>query len=305
MAFRTSVALNLAPLCLRFVLAATFLWAGFAKVAYRTTVDQPRDLAKLVEWGVVSPQSASVPGEAMPNPEAPVVTPPPVVAPPVVTPPAEDSTPEADPGVQTPPEEPATDEPAADEPTEDIQPEEGGAMPVSQAGAPPASADVKRVIELALLIERSANPGVSDEGQPLNPIWPKALAKGNTPVVMAWVAAILELVCGAAMLVGFFTRLAALPLAGTMLAAMWLTQIGPAVQQGTALFGFLPPGPFEMGPGGYAYTALLWQFSLLMSSLAMVFLGAGFLSVDRLLFGGPPSVREGRGRHVEFVPMSE
>ena len=32
------------------------------------------------------------------------------------------------------------------------------------------------------------------------------------------------------MLIGFFTRLAALPLAGTMLTAMWLTQIGPAIQ---------------------------------------------------------------------------
>lgn len=290
MAFRTSVALNLAPLCLRLALAVTFLWAGFAKVAYRTPVDHPRDLAKLMEWGIIPAQSASLPGEAMPNPEEPVVTPP-----------TEETTPETDPGVQTPP----VDVPADEPPVEDTQPEDGGALPVRQENAPPRSVEVKRVMGLALLLDRSANPGVNDQGQALDPIWPAALAKGTTPVVIAWVAAILELVCGAAMLVGFFTRLAALPLAGTMLTAMWLTQIGPAIQDGTALFGFLPPGPFEMGPGGYAYTALLWQFALLMSSLAMVLLGAGFLSVDRLLFGGPPSEREARGRHVEFVPMND
>ncbi len=313
MSFRTSLALNVAPLCLRLALASTFIWAGMGKVAFRTTVSDPQDIAKLTEWGIVSPQSAAVPAPPLTNPET---TPAPTTQPkpaedttPKVTPPAEiekdtpieETEPPAD---DVPQDDPGTDE--GDPAPKDTTPANGSALPVAYQ-ADTQSVEVKRVMGLALLIHHAANPGVDDQGNALNPLWPAALAKGTLPVVFAWVAGILELVCGAAILIGFFTRLAALPLAGTMLAAMWLTQIGPAIQHGTALYGFLPPGMFEQNAGGYVYATILWQFALLMASLAMLLIGPGALSIDRLIFGGPSTSFEEAGakRQVEFVPMGE
>lgn len=338
MSFRTTLALNVAPLCLRLALASTFIWAGVSKVAYRTTVSDPNDIAVLVEWGQIGPESAAIPAPPLDNPEEvqpdviipetipdmvpedePVLTPPPADDQPAedVAPeePIEETQPPAD---DLPPEDPAaTDDEVApaesDDAGEEIAPVEDGsnAMPVAfQVQANSVSAqpvEVKRVMGLALSLHHAANPGVDDQGQALMPLWPDALAKGTLPVVFAWVAAILELVCGAAMLIGFFTRLAALPLAGTMLTAMWLTQIGPAIQSGSAVLGFLPQGMFEMGAGGPVYTQLFWQFALLMSALAIFLMGPGALSIDRLIFGGPSSRYDETGskRQVEFVPMSD
>lgn len=294
MTFRTSLALNIAPLCLRLVLALTFLWAGFGKVAYRTTISDPSQIAKLVEWGQVAAPSAAIPGPPLVNPE-PIPQPAPRVVPEPGPAEPEPADPEAVPAV-----------PEQAPPVEDGAGDAGDVLPVSLGQHKPDSVEVKRVMGLALLIDSSANPGVDDQGRSLRPIWPAALAKGSLPVVAAWVAAILELVCGAAMLIGFFTRLAALPLAGTMLTAMWLTQIGPAIQSGGALYGFLPQGPFDMGPGGYVYTHLFWQFALCMVALAVFLIGPGFFSVDRLIFGGPATRRDEPGvRQVEFVPMGE
>jgi len=333
MSFRTTLALNVAPLCLRLALASTFIWAGVSKVAYRTTISDPNDIAVLVEWGQIGPESAAIPAPPLDNPEEvqpePDVIPPETVIPetipdvvpedePVLTPPPADYQPAEDIAPEEPIEE--TQPPADDLPPEDpaatddeVAPVEDGsnAMPVAfQAQTNSVSAqpvEVKRVMGLALSLHHAANPGVDDQGQALMPLWPDALAKGTLPVVFAWVAAILELVCGAAMLIGFFTRLAALPLAGTMLTAMWLTQIGPAIQSGSAVLGFLPPGMFEMGASGPVYTHLFWQFALLMSALAIFLMGPGALSIDRLIFGGPSSRYDETGskRQVEFVPMSD
>ena len=64
---------------------------------------------------------------------------------------------------------------------------------------------------------------------------------------------------------------------------------------------------FDVGPGGYVYTVLLWQFALLMAALAMLLMGPGAFSIDRLIFGGPSTRYDESGskRQVEFVPMSE
>ncbi len=330
MSFRTSLALNVAPLCLRLALASTFIWAGMNKVAFRTTVSDPQDIAQLIEWGQISPQSASIPGPIETPQPTPVPVEPEPVVPEVIPDNIEDLTPETSqpdepveetppPVEDIPPEDPGAANPETDgddaEPEdtgledtdpEDTEPVDGAALPVAYQGEP-APVDVKRVMSLALMLDHAANPGVDETGQALSPLWPAALAKGTLPVVIAWVAGILELVCGAAMLIGFFTRLAALPLAGTMLTAMWLTQIGPAIQHGTAVYGFLPAGMFEMGANGYVYTEILWQFALLMAALAMFLIGPGALSVDRLIFGGPSSRLENSSgkRQVEFVPMGE
>lgn len=201
-----------------------------------------------------------------------------------------------------------TDDEGDEEGEEEVgqsQPElDPGVMPVSYVQAT-ESAEVKRVLGLALMIHDAANPGVSDEGQPLMPLWPAGLANGSLPVVIAWVASILELVCGAALLTGFFTRMASLPLIGTMLTAMWLTQIGPAIQSGDAVLGFLPQGVFDYGAGGPVYAALLWQFALAAIGFAMLLIGPGCFSIDRLIFGASTSAREEEARQVEFVPMGD
>jgi uncharacterized membrane protein YphA (DoxX/SURF4 family) len=159
---------------------------------------------------------------------------------------------------------------------------------------------------LALLIDAAANPAPDEYGTARAPLLPPASAQGKWPVYLAWTAAVVELIAGAAVLLGFFTRLASLPLAGTMAAAIWLTQVGPAIQSGSSVLGFLPQGVFDLQPDDdYAYAQLLWQFALLLMAVALFFSGPGALSIDRVLFG--PIAPPDPGRHddepVELVPI--
>ena len=96
-----------------------------------------------------------------------------------------------------------------------------------------------------------------------------------------------ELGAGRLVLFGCCTRLAALSLTGTIAGAMWLTQIGPVIQDGTAMYGFLPPHKPWYDPGLWAPP--LWQLALLGTGLALFFTGAGAVSVDRLLFKPKPA----------------
>ncbi len=150
---------------------------------------------------------------------------------------------------------------------------------------------VRRVHGLALSIKTAAHPpvrvsaeagseeGVDENGVATAPsaIWPKALAKGSMPKLLAISVVIVELAGGMLLLAGLLSRVWALSLGGVMLGAIWLTQIGPAVQAG----GILPDYPaFDM-----AWTKLFFQLSLLGAALALALLGSGALSVDRLLVG--------------------
>ncbi|GAB5497515.1 MAG: hypothetical protein Phyf2KO_25950 [Phycisphaerales bacterium] len=327
MSIRSSLALNVAPLGLRVALGLTFLWAGIGKIAHSTAVTDPRDQAILADWGQIDaiPESFTPPED-----EDPPVDPgqgEPEQTNPIAdidgdeqadTPPADVEVPSEDPGDDQIPvdDDPAVDDDGSTEDDGSAQDDDSDnddtAEPVEDPGIMPVSymqsadsVEVKRVLGLALMIHHAANPGVDDAGQAKMPLWPQALAKGSLPVVIAWIAAILELVCGAALLTGFFTRMATLPIIGTMLTAMWLTQIGPALQAGNAYLGFLPSGVFEIGAGGYAYTQLLWQFALACMGFALLLIGPGCLSIDRLIFGAPSTVREDDARQVEFVPMGD
>jgi uncharacterized membrane protein YphA (DoxX/SURF4 family) len=155
------------------------------------------------------------------------------------------------------------------------------AAPKYSASDFPEPVEVKRLYGIALLIDGAAHPGADAEGKPRMALWPANAARGMWPSICAWAVAVTELVGGFFCLVGLFTRLSALGIAGTMLGAMWLTVIGPAMQSGATRFGFLPDHPaFDVSK----WKDVLWQFSLFMSALGVFFAGPGALAVDRMLF---------------------
>lgn len=147
---------------------------------------------------------------------------------------------------------------------------------------------VPRLYSLAFLLKSASapgdfEPGHARAGEKKMALVPEFAASGKTPVYLAWAAALTEVFAGGFLLLGFVARLSAVALAGVMLSAMWLTEIGPAIQNGTTVWGFLPDrAPFDIG----AWKSLGWQVALLGCSIATLFAGAGALSLDRLLFGG-------------------
>jgi uncharacterized membrane protein YphA (DoxX/SURF4 family) len=140
----------------------------------------------------------------------------------------------------------------------------------------------RRAMGLALLIHSSAFPKANADGTPKRRLWPEALAGGRAPVVLAWMVTLTELSAGVFLVLGLLTRVWALGLIAVMLGAIWLTEVGPAVQAGaTGFLGLLPDRPsFSVE----AWRNLLWQFALLMSSVALLMAGPGGLAVDGALF---------------------
>jgi uncharacterized membrane protein YphA (DoxX/SURF4 family) len=149
----------------------------------------------------------------------------------------------------------------------------------------PQGATVRRVYELSALLVRSSHPAHGLGSKPQMGLLPRALGLDPWPRYIAWVAALTELLAGIAVLVGWFTRSGAVVLGGVMLTAMWLTQIGPAVQTGQAALGFIPAVGAWWDPKAYA--ALLWQVSLLAGCLALAFAGSGAWSLGRFLASRP------------------
>jgi uncharacterized membrane protein YphA (DoxX/SURF4 family) len=139
-----------------------------------------------------------------------------------------------------------------------------------------------RVYNLALTIRAASQPGRTAEGEESIRLWPAPLGERRLPVYQAWLVAFTEIIGGVGLLLGLFTRFWAASLAGVMLGAIWLTEIGVAVQAGQTTLGFLPlyetfaPQPWQR---------LMFQFALLMSLLALAFLGPGRASLDHALLG--------------------
>ena len=149
-----------------------------------------------------------------------------------------------------------------------------------------------RVNMLALMVYKAAHPADKAGGSPGMALWPVKLADGRLPIYFAWTAGLSELVGGSFLLLGFLARLSALFVSGTMVGALWLAQIGPALQSGNTRWGFLPN--YDLYAGGDAsYVGVLWPLMLLMAALSVMLLGAGTLSVDAVLFGPgkPPPPR--------------
>jgi uncharacterized membrane protein YphA (DoxX/SURF4 family) len=256
---------------LRLALGGTFLWAGLGKVF--TQIEVSGDNAAILgAMGVASGTGAPVmpltPPEAQPqDPSRPQPT-----------------EPLPSPGGTTM-EDGRSEGPAIA--LAAWSPAPRAFVTLAVAAPAPEPIKVERLYGIALLIHKSANPPADASGVTPMPLWPSELAQGSTPVYFAWAAAITEIVAGTLVVLGLFTRMSAFSLAGTMLVAIWLTEIGPAVQSGDAILGFLPRREVyavAMSPGGYV--TLMWQCALLAIGLALTTLGGGRLSLDAALFGG-------------------
>jgi uncharacterized membrane protein YphA (DoxX/SURF4 family) len=282
----------MAPLFLRIAVGVTFLWAGLGKVLETMPV-QGEQAARLANMGVMpTPPKPVAPRNGSAAVPAPTVTPKP--APTTPTEPA--APPATVPDAKDPPADGAR---AAVPPMMRLQTETSSQAAPSAAPKKYTASDfpqelvVPRVYGLALLLQNAANPAprASDGVTPM-PLWPASLVQDRWPVYTAWFVVVSELVGGLFVLVGLLTRLSAAFLTGAMAGAIWLTQIGPAIQSGVTWAGFLPRhAPYGLDDAGNPlFIMLLWQLSLLCAAKALVFLGGGFLSFDRALFpasGGP------------------
>ncbi len=264
-------AVYLAPIPLRLVLALTFIWAGLGKIVAPMQVQGER-AALLANMGYALPESAvSTPD----RPDHP--------APPASSNGDAASDPSAEPAGDTPETPPQPGPPGLVQ----TGPEAGGsgtgaAVPaVTHTAADyPEPIRVRRLYGIALLTYAAAHPSVPESGDaPPPPIWPEWAARGRWPIVIAWFASITEAVAGVFVLVGLLTRLSALAIAGVMLTAMWLTELGPAIQSAQTVLGFLPEhDPWDIA----AWSTLLWQTALLGAAGGLFFAGPGALSLDRV-----------------------
>jgi uncharacterized membrane protein YphA (DoxX/SURF4 family) len=260
-----SSAIYAAPILLRLVLAATFIWAGLGKVVATFPV-QGEQAALLANMGYKFPATPRTPDPAPPG-EAP--------------PPAEPA-PATPPGKGTP-ETPGAGDQAPPDPLA-AAPNPYRLTLASQAAGSKTAADfpdpieVKRLYGLALLTYSAAHPAPNPDGTTPRPIWPEWAARDQWPIVLAWAAAITELAAGILVLVGLLTRLSALSIASVMAIAMWLTEFGPAIQAGQTVLGFIPQrDPWDTA----AWRTLLWQLSLFGAALALALAGPGALAIDR------------------------
>ena len=311
---------TIAPIFLRVALGLTFLWAGWNKV-FNTTEVKGQAAATLANLGVITPASNSSPTL---NPSTPAATPTPITqptptplapslsSPPITLPvPTTIPTPAPTPTPTPTPTKPASipvlnshplffDQPRFITASFSTSAQTPGAMTYTASDFP-EPIKVRTLYGLSLLLKKAANPLPNETGKTPIALWPKAADQGRWPVYFAWFAAMTELVGGSFLLLGFLVRVNAFLLAGAMLNALWLTEIGPAIQTGTAKFGFLPAYDFWAtdAAGSFSYAKPLWILMLICASFSLVVLGAGGLSIDRLFTGsGRGSGRISKDDHV-------
>ena len=76
---------------------------------------------------------------------------------------------------------------------------------------------------------------------------------------------------------------------GVMFVAIWLTEIGPAIQSGQTTLGFLPAYEvFDV----VAWRPLLFQLAVLAGAATLLMLGPGSISIDAMAFGKKPDPPE-------------
>jgi putative oxidoreductase len=102
-----------------------------------------------------------------------------------------------------------------------------------------------------------------------------------SPDVMGPFVGVVEVVCGALILIGFLTRLAAIPLIIDMLVAILSTKI--PILLGHGFWGFsLRTLPYY-GFWGMAHEART-DFAMLLGSIFLLIVGAGLWSVDARMY---------------------
>jgi uncharacterized membrane protein YphA (DoxX/SURF4 family) len=292
MAFRDALALHVAPLPLRVILAVTFVWAGLGKVTQSMEV-QGESAARLANMGILATTRAEPSLPLQPDTK---VAPPqdPLQAPGAAGGGGAKPSPqqESPAGLLPPLLVMAQDSKSGGTQSGGTQP--SAPAPSYTAADFPRPASVLRVNGLALLIHSAAFPAPRPDGSAAMVLWPQAVATGMWPVILAWSVALSEFIGGVLIFVGCFTRLSALSLVGVMAGAIWLTGIGPALQAGTTQLGFLPNhATFDVA----AWKDLLWQCVLAMACLTLAMLGSGALALDRVLFvrGGAAAEAPDRG----------
>jgi len=264
MSLRESLAVNAAPVFLRLALGVTFFWIGMGKVFHWTEISG-QDAAILANYGVIQPsQFPAMEPIAFHFKAA--------------------SQDELDPEQDTPP----PSGPPAGDPQDIGQMERPSDVGRYSASDFPNQVKVRSLYKITVTLHNAMQPGVHHETKdPTFPLWidfDSTQSYDKWPVHSAWAVGLTELIGGGLILLGLLTRLSALGIAGTMAGAIWLTTIGPHMQTGQAVAGFLPPhDAFDI----QAWMGAYWQFALLMCSLALFCTGSGTLSIDRLLFGNP------------------
>lgn len=287
---------SIAPIFLRIVVGVTFMWAGLGKLEGEMRVSgEPAALLANMGLHVAKKNAQAV------TPAAEV----PVAPPPVVTD-GESGAPTGVVGPPTPQPEGVVENPGASK--EGVAPAPQPVMPDGQhaeavktareVAVPPLDSKVprvydaaefpkefavKRVYGLALMLHRAASPAPRADGTVPTKLWPQRFGRGSWPLFFAWSVAITEVVGGVCVLAGLLTRASAAGLACVMIGAMWLTEVGPAVQAGTTVLGFIPDRDWLAVD---QWKTLFWQFSLVMSALALACMGSGAMGFDRKLF--PP-----------------
>ncbi len=166
----------------------------------------------------------------------------------------------------------------------------GGKYTAAQFSEP---ARARRAYQLSVIMVRAAYPQPSIGTAHPRPYWPAIFATSPWVVWLAFGVAVTELFAGVLLVVGFLTRLSAVLLVCVALAAMWLTQVGPAVSTGQTTFGLLPDRTWW---DPQLWAPFFWQLLIIASGIAVACMGAGALSVDRALAvigsGGPKSEQD-------------
>jgi uncharacterized membrane protein YphA (DoxX/SURF4 family) len=284
MSFSRTASVTVVPLLARLVLAAAFIPAGWDKIMGDPVVYEGQDALTLRKLGIGEPPTAvgdlagtgqEVLGSYQQDVEtgrlrdrvrpsgdkeqegssgpAPGPAPAPKWRP--KPPPAQAETPPPQ------PPEPPVEEPAPPKP-EPPKPPPPKPQPQPQPDPPAADkvdatpVQARRLYRVALMLEANG--------------WPQTLRPGW----MAWAAAGTEVLGGALILIGLFSRVWGLGLAVTMGFAFWMTSLTAVGEYG---FFALPISDFNR---------VFAQVGLFVLAASVMMTGAGGMSLDRALFRG-------------------
>ena len=264
MSTRDSFAVSVAPIFLRLLLGTTSIWPGLGKFMAEMPVKGDQ-AAALANMGVASVQAKA--NSAAPEPAKPAKDP----AAPKDAP--------KDPPKKTKAEGPT--ESAVRLASFAVTPVQSSARTFTGADFP-NDIQVARMYGIALAVQGAGK--LPADSKAAFPLFPPQITEGQWPLYQAWAVALTELIGGFLVLTGLLTRFASFCIAGVMLGAIWLTEVGPAMQSGNALF-FILPGNRETFGGDW--NTLIIQCSMLAMALNLMFAGAGGLSMDRAISGRP------------------